>query len=55
MKTIGSLIKYLSKFPKDWKVFVTRSDEGGELIPYLEGKDYMGQKKKEICLTTPDE
>lgn len=47
METIGEMLIYLSRFPRNWKVFVTRSDEGGELIPYLEGQD-----SNEIVLTT---
>ena len=55
MKTVGEMIEYLSQFPRDWTLSVTRSDGGGELIPYLEGLDYMGQKKSpEIHLTTEE-
>lgn len=51
LKTVGQIIDYLSRFPRDWKFTVTRSDEGGEVIPYLEGEGRHGEPLKEIRLT----
>ena len=52
MKTVGEVITYLSQFPTHWGLIVTRSDDGGYLIPYLEGEDPFGQFVDQICLTT---
>jgi hypothetical protein len=54
MKTVGEMIDYLSEFPRDWELVVCGSDEGGYLVPYLEGRDFLNQTKDMICLKTED-